>query len=195
MCAELREHDAGKTVANQISVLRTLVNLKVGKGTEMDDPVSKIERLLDRLARMSMQMAEFMQVAISLVSLGSLTEYNGTVESIKTVDVVVATCQMLPGEIFKSGNGFGGILQQRRQGTPLLCWIRDVWYPRSQRKTLCIGTVPNENIKRTIGGLRRRPGKMGTQMRNAENALKAREIVIVNVSALCAFPVPDTVTL
>lgn len=91
MWAKLWERYAGKTVANQISVLTTLINLKAGKDTDMGDHVFAIESLVNRLASMGMVMEEPMQVAILLVSLASLLEYNGTVSSIKTMDSKVAT--------------------------------------------------------------------------------------------------------
>ena len=91
MWLKLWERYAGKTVANQVSVLTTLMNLKATKDTVMDDHVAQMESLIHRLASKGIAVEEPMQVAILLVSLENLREYNGMVCSIETMDPGVAT--------------------------------------------------------------------------------------------------------
>ena len=90
MWAMLWERYAGKKVANQISVLTTLMNLKAIKDTTMGDHVARMESLIHRLTSMALAMAELIQVAVLLVSLENWLEYNGMVASIKTMDPGVA---------------------------------------------------------------------------------------------------------
>ena len=57
----------------------------------MDEHVSAIESLVNRLATTAMEIPEPMQLAILLVSFGNLSDYNGAVAAIKTMDSEVAT--------------------------------------------------------------------------------------------------------
>jgi len=57
----------------------------------MGDHISKMESLLARLARMSMELPEAMQVSILPVSLANTQENQGTVASIKTIGARSAT--------------------------------------------------------------------------------------------------------
>ena len=91
MGKELWEGYAEKTVINWISVLTSLINLKAVIDTDMGYHVSAIESVVNRLATMSMEIPEPMQVAILLVSLGNLSDYDGAVVVIKTMDSEVAT--------------------------------------------------------------------------------------------------------
>lgn len=91
MWRKLYERYAGKTVANQLSVLTTLMNLKLERHQDVGDHVAELEGLVNRLAGMDMDITEPMQVAIFLVSLSNLSEYASTVSSIKTLEPDVAT--------------------------------------------------------------------------------------------------------
>ena len=66
MWAKLWERYAGKTVANQISVLTTLINLKAPKDTVIGDHVARMESLIHRLASIGTAMEEPMQVVACL---------------------------------------------------------------------------------------------------------------------------------
>ena len=177
MWAKLVERYAGKTVANQISVLTALMNLKAEKGTDMGDHVSSIESLVNRLASMGMEIAEPMQVAILLVSLSNLNEYNGTVSSIKTMDpksstwanvsmrIIEEQKQSKVGEENEKESYSKAILatkrnQSRATRKDVMCWecnrkghmARDCWRAENRKRDgECTRTIRNDGNRRNNG--------------------------------------------
>lgn len=128
------------------------MNLKAGKDTVMGDHISQLESLMHMLASMGMPIQEPMQVAILLVSLGNLSEYGGTVASIKTLDAELATWSNMTTRIIEEesqlkSNAVGSTTNNERTvfgarhgyGRPskkdVVCWncqrkghyVRDCW--------------------------------------------------------------------
>ena len=91
MWRKLHDRYAGSSSASKIGVLTSLMNKKYSPGKDMGEYLTELESMFNRLCSMGMPIAEPMQVAILLVSLGCEEEMAGTVAAIKTMDEDRAT--------------------------------------------------------------------------------------------------------
>lgn len=87
----LFERYSGTTVACQITVLTSLMNMRLPRDKYMGEHVSEMESHMNRLVRMNMELAESMQVSMLLVSLSGVHEYTSTISVVKTMEAEMAT--------------------------------------------------------------------------------------------------------
>lgn len=135
---KLKDRYASTSITNQIQVMTTLMNLKYLVGKDMGDHISEMESYVSRLAQMSLELSEAMQVAILLVSLQGIPEFAGTVAALKTMDLgvecwtkvttrLIEEQKEIPGKIIPKKEDTSGVFTTRtsefkNRRRDLTCW-------------------------------------------------------------------------